>query len=413
VYGRQDGAWVDAGGSGGGASDVDELTTTTGSATNMLRVARGGGLEYRTTAQVLSDIGAAASSHSHTLSNITDSGTMAAADTADYYTSAQTDSAIDADVSTHAALTSGVHGLGTMAGETATDYLTAASPTVTSGDLTLPSGGAILPASDGTAAIVLANAAGTSDLLVLDTTNESVGVNTAPSSDYELDVLSDTGTEGARVRKKYAASVSRDIFIIEAEATAGDPIDGFGGGLAFRRTGNSGSDDIALAAYTDSNYLFGKLQVSTGSNVFFTAAYGSGPAFGIGSGSPLSPLHVRQSTGGAVDVVATFEFDKTGTPVDGESAYNQYLLDSTTTAQQDVANVTWSWAEAAHATRKGKYAITVFDTAERDGISIEADGSQANTTVHGDLIVPNMPTSDPAVAGALWSDGGTVKISAG
>lgn len=41
------------------AADVGDLTTTTGSSTDMLRVAAAGGLEYRTAAQVLSDIGAA------------------------------------------------------------------------------------------------------------------------------------------------------------------------------------------------------------------------------------------------------------------------------------------------------------------------------------------------------------------
>lgn len=39
--------------------DVDDLTTTTGVANDMLRVGAGGGLEYRTPAEVLSDIGAA------------------------------------------------------------------------------------------------------------------------------------------------------------------------------------------------------------------------------------------------------------------------------------------------------------------------------------------------------------------
>ena len=47
---------------GGGASDVGDLTTTGLTTTNMLRVAVAGGLEERTPAQVLSDIGAAASS---------------------------------------------------------------------------------------------------------------------------------------------------------------------------------------------------------------------------------------------------------------------------------------------------------------------------------------------------------------
>lgn len=43
----------------GGGGDVDDLTTTTGNTTEMLRVdGAGTGLEYRTAAQVLSDIGA-------------------------------------------------------------------------------------------------------------------------------------------------------------------------------------------------------------------------------------------------------------------------------------------------------------------------------------------------------------------
>ena len=44
----------------GGVSDVDDLTTTTGTATHMVRVAAAGGLEYRTPANVRSDIGAEA-----------------------------------------------------------------------------------------------------------------------------------------------------------------------------------------------------------------------------------------------------------------------------------------------------------------------------------------------------------------
>ena len=57
-YARQDAGWVAV--AGGGASDVDDLTTDTGTSGQMVRVASGGGLEYRTTAQVLTDIGAAA-----------------------------------------------------------------------------------------------------------------------------------------------------------------------------------------------------------------------------------------------------------------------------------------------------------------------------------------------------------------
>ncbi len=51
----QGGAWASVGG-GGGASDVLDLTTTTGTAAQRLRVADAGGLEYRTTEQDLADL---------------------------------------------------------------------------------------------------------------------------------------------------------------------------------------------------------------------------------------------------------------------------------------------------------------------------------------------------------------------
>ena len=31
----------------------------------------------------------------------------------------------------------------------------------------------------------------------------------------------------------------------------------------------------------------------------------------------------------------------------------------------------------------------------------------------GTVILPNLPTSDPVVAGQLWNDAGTLKVSAG
>lgn len=54
-YARQDGTWAAVAAAGG---DVGDLTTTGLTAANMLRVAAAGGVEERTPAQVLSDIGA-------------------------------------------------------------------------------------------------------------------------------------------------------------------------------------------------------------------------------------------------------------------------------------------------------------------------------------------------------------------
>lgn len=42
------------------------------------------------------------------------------------------------------------------------------------------------------------------------------------------------------------------------------------------------------------------------------------------------------------------------------------------------------------------------------------DGATAGrVNITGTIVNANIPTSDPSIAGALWSDGGIVKVSAG
>lgn len=48
-----------------------------------------------------------------------------------------------------------------------------------------------------------------------------------------------------------------------------------------------------------------------------------------------------------------------------------------------------------------------------EGTKLEINDPAATVTITKQLILPNLPTSNPAVAGALWNDSGTVKISAG
>lgn len=58
------------GGTGGGASDVSDLETDGLAAGSYLRVAVAGGLEERTAAEVLSDIGAPEADHTHDIGDI-------------------------------------------------------------------------------------------------------------------------------------------------------------------------------------------------------------------------------------------------------------------------------------------------------------------------------------------------------
>lgn len=121
-YQRKDGTMFNPLSDPSSPTDVANITTTLGASTNMLRVAAAGGLEYRTTAQILSDIGAAP------LASPTFTGTV-------------------------------------------TLPTTIAS--------------VIKPASDSTTALQLTNAAGAA-VLTVDTTNKRVGLNTTPSKPIDF-----------------------------------------------------------------------------------------------------------------------------------------------------------------------------------------------------------------------------------
>jgi hypothetical protein len=53
-------------------------------------------------------------------------------------------------------------------------------------------------------------------------------------------------------------------------------------------------------------------------------------------------------------------------------------------------------------------------TGDAHGGNVEIAGGTGYGTGHdGYIVMPNLPTADPAVAGALWNDSGTLKVSAG
>ena len=64
----------------------------------------------------------------------------------------------------------------------------------------------------------------------------------------------------------------------------------------------------------------------------------------------------------------------------------------------------------------GKYNIgTSADTIHETGIGT-ANNNRANAFeihIDGKIVMPNLPTTDPVLGGALWNDSGILKISAG
>lgn len=55
-----------------------------------------------------------------------------------------------------------------------------------------------------------------------------------------------------------------------------------------------------------------------------------------------------------------------------------------------------------------------FSTSGAKLVSFKNNSTEkAYMDLDGNLVMPNLPTSDPTVAGALWNDSGTLKVSAG
>jgi len=90
----------------------------------------------------------------------------------------------------------------------------------------------------------------------------------------------------------------------------------------------------------------------------------------------------------------------TGTPAEGLGVGLEGLLESSTTEKQSAGRLSWLWATATHATRKARSTWTVYDTAEREGIRIEADGSAPMIGFLGaSAIVRQAHIADPSGGG--------------
>lgn len=100
---------------------------------------------------------------------------------------------------------------------------------------------------------------------------------------------------------------------------------------------------------------------------------------GIGNSVPGTPLDINYPSAvtNAVSNVLTVRHSSSGTPAVGFGAALIFGLGSSTTENQSAGRVYAVWAEATHATRKAQVVLTAYDTAEREGLRIGANGSAA------------------------------------
>ena len=268
----------------------------------------------------------------------------------------------------------------------------------------------------------------------------NVAIGGTPSSGERLDVISSStnttlsSVDGTGVSLRNSSATDDNYSLIRFDSANGSIASGiFGvttnqsssyGELAFTTRGSGGYDE--------------RMRIDSSGNV------------GIGTTEPANKLTAYgtdASTQIAVDGTGRyrgFEIYEAGT----RKAYLSHdLTDSITRLSTSEGLLSFSTGETEHMfiDSSGNVGIGTDAPSERlhiadgnlriggDSRKITFSGNQAEIGTSGNapvivttngseamridssgrVIVTNMPTSDPAIAGALWSDSGTVKISAG
>lgn len=309
-------------GAGSGASDVGDLTTDGLDAGDMLRVAAGGGLEARTPAEVLGDIGAAASGHDHDSAYVNVTG----------------------DTMT-GALTIGA------AATTLLDIATTATGSATLIDLSHNGN----PGA-GMHSVRLGRAFG----------NRSIEIGAYSSNpNYAIPQFAVYNNEASQ----YILMASGGKLGIGNISTLAATIE---------------ARYIAQGDYLVMNLLNTAGSTSVGYDQVFRVGREAGSRyldFGVRSGAnsiePAFLIKREDAHTNSIYTLAILDFRSSGTPAAGFGAGLNFQLESSTTENQNAARIAAVWTEATHATRKADLVLSAYDTAEREGLRIRATGSAA------------------------------------
>jgi hypothetical protein len=130
-----------------------------------------------------------------------------------------------------------------------------------------------------------------------------------------------------------------------------------------------------------------------------SATFPSGLAFGWSAAGPESAKDLV-----LVRDAANTLAQRNGTNAQTSRVYNTY----TSATSYERAKLEWSSNVLRIGTEKGSAGGTARD------MELQTDGTTRITVkADGAILFSGIPTSNPAVAGQLWNDGGTLKLSAG
>jgi len=288
----------------------------------------------------------------------------------------------------------------------------------------------IRSASDSTTAVRVQNAAGSSDVIVVDTTNDRVGVGISP--DTPLHIL---GLHG-EIRSQNTAADNTIKFgrFTTANYTNGEfPIMGFnvnslstaswlsfGGGSSLsyavtRMLFYAAANNTTLTGTEVMRLTSTGIQVGGGINpaaLLDISGSSSGAAsLRIRSGTaPTSPndgdiwkntdefvMHASSNNTNTVLNALRLRRGSSGTPAAGFGGAYEMQLKSSTTAGQNAGRLSWEWATATHASRASRGKLSAYYTStERTPIQWGADSSETLLGFHGTTPVAQSAAYTPS-----------------
>jgi hypothetical protein len=104
---------------------------------------------------------------------------------------------------------------------------------------------------------------------------------------------------------------------------------------------------------------------------------------------PNSPFIVDDATNNAVTNVLTLSHDTSGSPAAGIGTGLAFQAETSTTVDTALGTLQFSWSTVTHASRRGKFELTVQDAGTtRTPLTITTDGTRATSTWAGTVSNP-------------------------
>lgn len=262
---------------------------------------------------------------------------------------------------------------------------------------TLASGAATITPAANTIGLTLSGASLTGSnaqsLVSLAGTWNTSGTPTA----FLLNVTNTASNANSKLIDIQASGVSR--FGIRVDGTVFIP-NGIAFGLNTSATTYFYSSQAQLTSGIGAGTTFFKLihnntnvamDVKSNSHVILQQTAGN---VGLGIASPVTKLHAVETDAvtNAITNIVTVGHNSSGTPAANFGTGLLFQGESSTTENRDMGRVRTLWTTATDASRKARLVLSAFDTAERDGIAIEASGTAAMLGFFG-----GTPAAKPAL----------------